>query len=146
MSLIGPPRVFVYGTLMPGERNYPVAARGGAFVGTPATLRGFALYHLAPEGYPALWPDVDAAPVHGHVLTYPEAHWPQALAHLDELEDVHASPPLYRRERVTVELGGELPPLSAWVYVFARPERLAGQGARRLPAGVWREADLASFG
>jgi gamma-glutamylcyclotransferase (GGCT)/AIG2-like uncharacterized protein YtfP len=43
-------RVFVYGTLMPGQVNHPRFCHGARDAG-PATLRGH-IYHL-PAGYPA---------------------------------------------------------------------------------------------
>lgn len=130
-------RVFVYGTLMPGERNAAVAARGGTFGALPARLPGFRLLHLLPEAYPAVVPGEPGEEVRGSVLTYAETDWPRALPFLDALEGVHETPPLYTRERVTVRLedGVAVP---AWVYVYAAAGRLAEPGVVPVPGGDWR--------
>ncbi|ADV68844.1 gamma-glutamylcyclotransferase family protein [Deinococcus maricopensis] len=128
-----PPRVFVYGTLMPGERNAHVA--GAGVHAARATLAGFALFHLEPEGYPVLRPDPDAAPVQGWVYTYAPAAWTAALPGLDALEGVHDQPPLYARVRAVAQAAGSA--LEAWVYVFVRHERLRQGGAVRVPGGDW---------
>ncbi|GGS05990.1 gamma-glutamylcyclotransferase family protein [Deinococcus sedimenti] len=126
-------RVFVYGTLLPGERNAHVAARG--FTARPATLRGFTLHHLHPEGYPALSPGPADAAVRGAVLSYDPPEWEAALP---GLEGLHDSPPLYTRQLapVTLDGGGEL---AVWVYVYARKDRLRAPGASVVPSGDWRD-------
>ncbi|EYB67150.1 hypothetical protein DEIPH_ctg051orf0065 [Deinococcus phoenicis] len=130
-------RVFVYGTLMPGERNASVAAQGGRFEASAAHLAGFRLLHLTPEGYPGILPGDPGEEVRGHALTYAAGDWAHALPLLDVLEGVHETPPLYRRERVTVtlEAGGRVP---AWVYVYADAARLSRPGVWPVPRGDWR--------
>ncbi|PNY82040.1 gamma-glutamylcyclotransferase family protein [Deinococcus koreensis] len=138
-----PPRllttVFVYGTLMPGERNDHVARQGGAFTVRPATLRGFRLLHLRPEAYPGIVPAGPEQVVRGHALTYAPHDWPRALPFLDALEGTDDTPPLYTREQVvlTVEDAPEIP---AWVYIYARADRLARPGVEPVPSGDWRDA------
>lgn len=128
--------VFVYGTLMPGERNAHVAGDPRHFEAQAATLGGFRLFHLSPEGYPALIPGGTGA-VRGYALTYAPDAWAQALPLLDRLEGIEEKPPLYTRERVQVRLeSGEM--LDSWVYVYARPERLREAGATEVTAGDWR--------
>lgn len=128
--------VFVYGTLMPGERNAAVAARGGPFQSRPARLSGHRLLHLNPEAYPALVPGEPHEQVRGHALTYEPATWARALPFLDALEGLHETPPLYTRQQVLLTLeGGE--PQAAWVYLYARAERLREPGAVYLPGGDW---------
>lgn len=131
-----PTTVFVYGTLMPGERNAHVAAQGGRFHARPATLPGYRLLHLWPEAYPAVVPGDGAGTVRGFALTYAPADWPLALPFLDRLEGVDEAPPLYTRERVTLALeSGET--LPAWVYVYALAERLERPGVVPVPGGDW---------
>ncbi len=131
--------VFVYGTLMPGERNAGVAARGGTFGAQPATLHGYKLLHLTPEAYPAIIPGSPQNLVLGHALTYAPADWQAALPFLDALEGTEETPPLYTRERVHLNLkGGQT--LPAWVYVYARADRLRQPGADLISSGDWREA------
>lgn len=140
-----PARVFVYGTLLPGERNAAVARRGGRFSAQPGEVSGFRLFHLHPEGYPGLIPGGPEERVQGAVLSYDPADWGTALPFLDELEGLDEVPPLYTRERVSVRTqAGEV---SAWLYVYARPERLAEGGVTWLPEGDWRVVgDRASRG
>lgn len=137
-----PARVFVYGTLLPGERNAHVAARG--FRARPATLRGFTLHHLHPEGYPALTPGPADTLVRGAVLEYTPQAWRAALPGLDELEGLHDTPALYTRQLAVLTLDGPGTPdggeeVTAWVYVYARPERLRAPGAAVVPSGDWRD-------
>lgn len=129
--------VFVYGTLMPKERNAHVAGDPQHFTVREATLGGFRLFHLSPEGYPAVIPGGTGA-VRGYALTYAPDAWAQALPLLDHLEGVGEQPPLYTRERVQVRLeSGET--LESWVYVYARPERLRESGAAEVESGDWRK-------
>ena len=133
----GPATVFVYGTLMPGERNAAVAhAAGEPQAQEPATLDGHRLYDLHPEGYPALLADPEGGPVRGWVLHYRPAVWSAALAHLDDLEGLHLQPPLYLRRLVQARTGaGALCP--AWVYLYARSDRLRQPGFRPVSSGDW---------
>ena len=128
-------RVFVYGTLMPGQRNEPVARRGGQYETERAALAGFALYDLHPERYPVIVPGAPDQVVHGWLYAY--ADWPRAARALDPLEGTEMNPPLYHRVvvRVTTAAGREL---DAWVYVYARRARLDRSGASLLPDGVYR--------
>ncbi|GGL75168.1 gamma-glutamylcyclotransferase [Deinococcus aerolatus] len=138
MSAAPPTTVFVYGTLMPGERNAHVAAQGGAFRAQPARLPGHRLLHLWPEAYPAVVPaGADAAQaVRGYALTYAPADCPVALPFLDELEGVDEIPPLYTRQQVTLTLeGGET--LAAWVYLYALEGRLTRPGVSAVAGGDW---------
>ena len=121
----GVERVFVYGTLMPGRSNAGVAERAGLVAVAHATVRGYRLYHLEPEGYPAVVRGTGE--VHGVVL-----ETTGSLQALDELEAVHAEPPLYRRVRCAPVGLGE-----AWIYLYARLERLDRAGAIGLPNGRW---------
>ncbi|CAM3298664.1 gamma-glutamylcyclotransferase family protein [Deinococcus saxicola] len=133
--------VFVYGTLMPGERNAHIAMRGGSFSARPAALPGHRLLHLWPEAYPAVVPGDGEEVVRGFALTYAPADWPLALPFLDELEGVAETPPLYNRQQVTLTLetgeledGGQVP---AWVYLYALAERLNRPGVLPVPGGDW---------
>ena len=131
-----PSSVFVYGTLMPDERYSGVASAAGAPERAErATLPGFVLHHLSPEGYPAVTPG--AGTVHGWVLHYAPGTWAAALAHLDDLEGLHLRPPLYRRVPATPVTDAGTG--RAWVYVYAREARLAAPGAVPVPSGRWTD-------
>lgn len=131
-----PTCVFVYGSLMPGRHNAGVARAGGVTFGaTPAHLSGHALLDFQPEGYPGIVPGTPEQLVYGWLLTYTPADWARVLPHLDELEGLHLDPPMYRRERVTVQT--EAGPLAAWTYVYAWQERLRRAGCTPVPSGRW---------
>ncbi|KEF33460.1 hypothetical protein RDMS_12330 [Deinococcus sp. RL] len=131
-----PPRVFVYGTLRPGERNAALTTRFGPPTVQRATLPAFRLFHLMPEGYPAIVPGDVGQGVRGEVLSYSLEVWRQLLPLLDALEGVEETPPLYRRERVrvTLALGGAA---EVWTYVYARAARLEQSGAVLVSSGDW---------
>ena len=135
--------VFVYGTLMPGERWEDVARQGGAYQAEPARLRGAVLADLRPEGYPALFwrsdvPNAQAASeVHGWLYTYTSATWPLALPFLDELEGLELSPPLYQRLQITVQT--ESGPRPAWTYFYARRSRQNAAGFHLVSSGRWTD-------
>lgn len=119
-------RVFVYGTLKRGERNYPLVESLVVRV-LPGYVEGYRLLHLAegpgrPYPYPGMVPGKGR--VYGEVLFLPE----EALALLDELEEEGVE---YRRVRVLVET--EEGPLPAWTYLYLGDL----EGAIPLPQGVW---------
>lgn len=107
-------RLFVYGTLAPGQPNEHVLTRiGGTF--QPASLRG----HLkaagwgAGLGYPGIVPDPDAMEVSGFVFSSPNLtdHW----ADLDAFEGDE-----YQRVKALVTLAdGEN--AETWVYALRTP-------------------------
>ncbi len=121
--------VFVYGTLKPGERNHHVARRAGRFECYEAWLEGYALYHLEPEGYPAMVPALGR--VYGCVLVYEDIA--AALSILDELEGLADTPPLYRRAEAVAKPTDE----RVWTYLYNHPERLRAAGAMLLEGGRW---------
>jgi gamma-glutamylcyclotransferase (GGCT)/AIG2-like uncharacterized protein YtfP len=131
-----PTTVFVYGTLMPGERNAGVAGSPGSFRAQEAVLAGHRLLHLDPELYPAAVLGEPGDVVRGYALTYTPAAWAAALPFRDDLEGVNATPPLYRRVSVRLQVGGG--ELEAWVYLYAQARRLTRPGALFLPGGDWR--------
>ena len=133
-----PQSVFVYGTLMPGERYQRVAhAAAAPLAQEPAQLARHTLYDLRPEGYPALVPGDQSHLVHGWVLHYGDG-WNAALPALDELEGLHLSPPLYRRTQVQVQTTQG--PQTVWVYLYARLQRLSEPGAAVIVSGRWTDA------
>ena len=114
--------VFVYGTLRPGSWNHDRwLAPWLAAPCRPARLDGYALHHHGGLPY------VVAAPgssVVGDVAPLDPARYDEAMARLDELEDVAGGH--YLKVRVRLH-GGE----EAWVYV-AGPRVAAALGATTL--------------
>ena len=128
---LNPPKIFVYGTLKPGGRNY-FLARGVTHT-EDAYLGGYTLLHFEPEGYPAMVPS--SAPgedrVYGVILTF--ANLDAALPELDALEGLHLTPPEYERVLVRVGPSGE----TVWTYVYINQTRLAGTGVTPVSGGDW---------
>ncbi|MBV6625513.1 MAG: gamma-glutamylcyclotransferase [Rivularia sp. (in: Bacteria)] len=118
-------RVFVYGTLKPGEANYELYCSHKVVDAQKAWVRG-ELYAL-PQGYPAMTQGDNV--VHGYLLSFAN---PEILSSLDELEDYSPqrlhSENLYNRIQVEIfdlennSLG------EAWVYLmdFAKVRQLKG--------------------
>jgi gamma-glutamylcyclotransferase (GGCT)/AIG2-like uncharacterized protein YtfP len=126
-------KVFVYGTLKPGEENYQGYCAGKVINATKAIARG-KLYDL-PMGYPAMIPG--DSPVQGYLLSFADSG---VLKELDELEDYYPTKPeseiLYYRQQIeTYNLQGQSLGL-AWVY-FMSSEKVTHFGGRILPDGWW---------
>ena len=132
---------FVYGTLLPGERNHPlIDARVRAW--TPAELPGALLFHGSgrPYPYPYALPDPDGAgTVRGEVAEIVPGAYDEVLADLDLLEGCTPGSPVGRYERVLRQVRTAAGPVPAWVYL-ATPhvaEALLRSGAR-IDGGDWR--------
>lgn len=125
-------RIFVYGTLLRGERNHriikPFADRIEA-----ATTSG--RLFVLPQGYPGLLPGPDTVRGECVALRDPQA----ALAALDDLEEYFGPDHPdneYRRVNIEIRIAGRTSP--AWTYFYARPLPV---GARLIPSGDWRAID-----
>ncbi|MBO3464244.1 gamma-glutamylcyclotransferase [Aetokthonos hydrillicola Thurmond2011] len=109
-------RVFVYGTLKPGEVNYQKYCAGKVVDATPAIALGelFAL----PMGYQAM--TLGNSPVHGYLLTFYDE---EIFTQLDDLEDYQPERPesknLYNRRQIEVydQQGRSLG--WAWAYLIS---------------------------
>ncbi len=125
-------RVFVYGTLKPGEENYEYYCKNHCKV-VEAMVLG-QLYDL-PLGYPAL--TAGCSPIYGFLLSFAD---PGILATLDELEDYNPARLPYQNEYVRVKTEvfslAHQPIGWAWTYCMeaARVQRLGGV---LLPEGQW---------
>ncbi|MGE5396322.1 MAG: gamma-glutamylcyclotransferase [Chitinophagales bacterium] len=123
-------RVFVYGTLRPGLKNYRVVEKFVLAV-YPATAQG-RLFDL-PYGYPAMI-EGDGT-VSGEVLELKEIR--KALKVLDRLEGYSetSSRNLYIRVLIEVKLkGGDR--VEAYTYYWDHPNELPRLG-KELPEGKW---------
>ncbi len=126
-------KVFVYGTLKPGEINYQRYCAGAVVEAQKAIAFG-QLFDLSLD-YPAMTDG--ESPVYGFVLTFAD---PDILNVLDELEDYDSrrTPEAneYQRQQIeTYDLSGQALGL-AWVYLMTieRVQRLEGV---LLPSGSW---------
>ncbi|AUT01481.1 hypothetical protein CLI64_14375 [Nostoc sp. CENA543] len=126
-------RIFVYGTLKPGEINYQRYCTNCVVDAQKAMTRGelFAL----PMGYPAMTMGKEL--VHGYLLTFAE---PEILDVLDYLEDYEPtremSANLYNRYEIEVYSINYVSLGWAWVYVM-NPEKVKQLGGRHLVDGCW---------
>jgi gamma-glutamylcyclotransferase (GGCT)/AIG2-like uncharacterized protein YtfP len=134
-------KVFVYGTLKPGEENYPRYCEGKV----KKSQRAFTLGKLfdLPQGYPAMTGGNNQ--VHGYLL---EFNHDEVLASLDELEDYHPSrtesenfyhrvkQEIFALENLTEKLLGQNTSLGlAWVYIMPESQVIKMQGT--LVADGW---------
>jgi gamma-glutamylcyclotransferase (GGCT)/AIG2-like uncharacterized protein YtfP len=132
-------KVFVYGTLKPGEQNYLSYCGDRVITAVPALVTGklFAL----PAGYPALVWAESAGWVQGFLLTFATN---EPLQLLDQLEDYQENRPAaenaYQRRQVTVFSPDiEKSPIAlaqAWVYLMEQ-KQIAHLGGIFLPQGYW---------
>ena len=126
-------KVFVYGTLKPGEINYQRLCAGKVVEEKRAIAQGH-LFAL-PFGYPAMTPGDGR--VQGYVLTFTD---PEVLHALDLLEGYHPQRPLeqneYNRQLIeTFNLSGE-PLETAWAYLMS-PDLVRSYGGIFLHSGWW---------
>lgn len=125
-------RLFVYGTLKPGECNYGYCQQ--QVIAAEAAIAFGALYAL-PLGYPAM--TLGSSPVQGVLLSFADA---AVLEQLDQLEDYCPSRPPEENEynRAMIEtFSPVLHPLGrAWVYLM-QPDLVKRLGGVLLTSGVW---------
>ncbi len=127
-------RVFVYGTLKPGEVNYQRYCAGKVREEKSAIAFGN-LFNL-PLGYPAMTPGESI--VRGFLLTFTDS---TILTILDELEDykpnrIPEENEYYRQEIETYDLDRKSLGL-AWIYLmtFTQVQRFGGI---LISSGCWR--------
>jgi gamma-glutamylcyclotransferase (GGCT)/AIG2-like uncharacterized protein YtfP len=133
-------RVFVYGTLKPGEANYQRYCAGGVVNAQRAFTRGklFAL----PMGYPAMTTGNEQ--VQGFLLSFADSG---ILNKLDELEDYQphrqTADNLYNRQNIEVFAPTGLSLGLAWVYLMT-PNQVKQFAAVLQPDGWWSGCGLTS--
>lgn len=113
-------RVFVYGTLLSGECN----ARWAKNAKRQSAWTSGTIYDTG-HGFPA-FTRAGATRIVGELLTVDD----EGFASMDRLE---GHPRLYRREQITVHLGGG-GSARAWVYIMNN----LPDGARVIKCGDWR--------
>ena len=124
-----PQSVFVYGTLMKGERSHDLLRPRARHAHGPARIEGAALVRI--DWYPGLVLGADGT-VHGELYEVDEVH--ELLIELDEYEDFTGygdSRSLYRRSLVSALTndGTQL----AWTYVYLGDS----SALERIPSGRW---------
>lgn len=127
-------KVFVYGTLKPGEPYWDRYCEGKVWASVPAMVKG-RLFHL-PEGYPALVSGGDEW-AHGYLLYLKED---SALTAIDELEGFHPEKTVseceYTREKIACfDTTGD-PFEVAWTYLMDL-DKIASLGGTPVPKNIW---------
>ncbi|MGC1393814.1 MAG: gamma-glutamylcyclotransferase [Coleofasciculaceae cyanobacterium] len=126
-------KIFVYGTLKPGESNYQRFCAGKVVVEEKAIAYG-QLFALS-LGYPGM--TIGKSLIQGFVLTFADA---AILSILDELEDYDPNRPEteneYNRQLIeTFDLSGKSLGM-VWVYLMSL-ERVEKLGGVRIDSGCW---------
>lgn len=126
-------KVFVYGTLKPGEANYQYYCAKKVVEEKVAIALG-QLYHL-PLGYPGM--TLGERQVHGFLLTFADS---SILSHLDELEDYdpsrRAEDNAYDRQEIEIfDTEGRSLGL-AWAYLMTS-EQVQRLNGVLIPSGWW---------
>lgn len=131
MNLI---RVFVYGTLKPGEYNYQRYCQQQV-VQTETAIALGQLFQL-PMGYPAMV--LGEGVVQGIILSFPDS---SILPALDQLEDYDPQRPPeqneYQRQQIQTYNGDHQPLKQAWAYTMTLQSVQRFKGARIIPTGCW---------
>lgn len=126
-------KVFVYGTLKPGESNYQRFCVGKVIEEVKAIAFG-QLFDLS-LGYPGM--TIGKSPIQGFVLTFADA---EILSILDELEDYDPNRPEteneYNRQLIeTFDLSGKSLGM-VWVYLMSL-ELVEKLGGVMISSGCW---------
>lgn len=110
-------KVFVYGTLKPGEFNYPIYCQGKTIAEIAAYTKG-QLYHL-PPGYPGM--TVGNNKVEGYLLFFSDH---KILGDLDYLENYRENRAAqlndYNRQQVPVFSLSSESLGTAWCYLMSK--------------------------
>lgn len=126
-------RIFVYGTLKPGEQNYLGYCHHKVIEAVEAIAYG-TLYDL-PMGYPAM--TVGNSPVYGYLLTFDDF---LVLQQLDWLEDYDPTRPPeaneYSRDEIEILSLDRQPLGRAWVYRMS-PAQAIQMGGTVVADGNW---------
>ncbi len=132
-------RVFVYGTLKQGFRNFHVN-RGTRIGGSFVTVQAFPLYIVGPFGLPWLVHDPGRGqPVLGQVFEVDDA----GLAEMDGLERVNDAD-WYTRQPLDVRPAEGGPELAVVAY-FGSAARLASETVHHGPLAEYTDAHQALY-
>jgi gamma-glutamylcyclotransferase (GGCT)/AIG2-like uncharacterized protein YtfP len=114
-------RVFVYGTLKPGESNYQTYCQGKTITEIQAYTKG-QLYHL-PAGYPAMTVGINK--VKGYLLSFSSSNILISLDCLENYQETRTSEHNdYYRQKVPVYSLCDRSLNTAWCYLMT-PKKVA---------------------
>lgn len=134
--------LFVYGTLKPGEANYPRYLAGRSSAVRPASVSGAGLFTEGQYPYLLIDPDTLHASEHvyGALITIRSEVYYQTLIQIDQLEDYNPGNPWSLYERVVHRVQTDAGLVEAWVYVAGSAARTAIKTGRlvKIAGGIWR--------
>lgn len=126
-------KVFVYGTLKPGEANYQHYCESKVKTQTPAYTLGN-LYAL-PFGYPAM--TVGKNQVRGVLLEFSDSNVLSSLDRLEDYQEQRASNlNEYYRSLTSVYGLDDRPITQAWAY-YMKSDRVRQYGGTEVVSGDW---------
>lgn len=128
-------KVFVYGTLKPGYKYYPMYCQGKTVAEVKCWIK--AKLFTLPVGYPAII--VGEEKVYGYLLSFASV---DDLYNLDRLEGYTGNPnsPLNEYDRYKIKVYGMDNSFldEAWAY-FMTEKRVQQLRGVHLPSGLWKQ-------
>ncbi|BAS54422.1 hypothetical protein NIES2135_03250 [Leptolyngbya boryana NIES-2135] len=130
-------RVFVYGTLKPGESQYVLCA--DRVISSQSAIAHASLYHLQ-LGYPAIVPGNGRT--YGYLLTFQNAEILEILDDYEQHDPTEIEPfgsgNDYQRQEIEVFDLNQISLGKAWAYVMMQEQvdRLKGV---LTPSGIWQK-------
>lgn len=131
-------KLFVYGTLMPGQSAWEQFCAGQVTAAMPARVQA-RMYHLPRRGFPAIAESDDPSSlVDGFLLYFADESF---LSTLDEYEDYYPDQPAancfyYRKHIACLDPTG-VPFDSAWTYFMSADKIIAERGIL-CGRGLWK--------
>ena len=125
--------IFVYGTLKPGEANYPLYCE--AKIVSQLTVYTWGELYALPVGYPAMTPGNHQ--VYGFCLKFNDSSILQDLDRLEDYEERRsANLNEYYRALAPVYCLGDRLVGRAWAY-YMNPERVVRYRGVKVTSGCW---------
>ncbi len=135
-------KIFVYGTLKPGECNYSRYCEGKVIKAEEA-IAFERLFHLRELGYPGM--TLGEGKVRGVVLSFTD---PNIFQSIDVLEDYAPNRPAeeneYNRQQISVYTVTGTSMGLVWAYIMT-PQRVDLRGGVFLPEGIWHQEIAAQY-
>jgi gamma-glutamylcyclotransferase (GGCT)/AIG2-like uncharacterized protein YtfP len=129
------PKLFVYGTLKPGECNWDKYCEGRVTEVIKAQTFG-KLYDFPELGYPAMSEGDDV--VRGYLLSFVDDSWQGPIDELEEYDPtLSLEENIYQRSKIEVYTDDGQPLGSSWGYSML-PSRIASLGGIEVKSGEWK--------
>lgn len=130
--------LFTYGTLKSGQSRHGILARC-KFYGEGSTIeKKYKLYHVLSGRFPALVEDESGRYIIGELYKVSS----DIVRYLDNIEGIHAKPPLYTKSTIQIRNREFSEPVEAITYFWARP---IDSSLIEVPKNYWRIQDFESL-